>query len=256
MKNFRLILSVDEVYARHLPLVIRAYRKFFDCYVSVIAVSDNLVHVDGVDTLLNISPFESVPVAHACKMAFLWLSTMYEDEVVLINGADQVPLSAWYINALLDVQKISNKIVVSGKEMYDRDAANKGKFPTGYLLGRSDDLAQMINPKHRDFLTFWRVWCAAPKMFDDKENPLTSKEFSDESLVRKMIKVQSYIGKFDASMLQHVNRSWGMQQRIDRSNMQIDLAKLQRGEYVEAHLPRPDELLKVHHDILWDYING
>lgn len=258
MADFRLILASDDGYhLSFLPLVSAAYRKFFNCSISLIVVGcDYTANYNNrcqeyVDDLIVVSPSPMINEVNNAKMARLWLASQYDNtELLMLNDLDCCPLQSGYYTRKLS-RYISGHVMTIGSDVYNDNEHERGKFPIGFLTAQGDVFAEVINPDGYNFCRFVDKWRGSREI-DDKEDPELGKcAFSDESLIRLML---TKWNRPDLIIREAREYTPGVD-TIDRScwhNHNID--KLYRGEYVESHFFKPPERYKAELKLLYDYI--
>lgn len=240
MKEFRTVIVCDDkFYIKYLKAVYQAYQKFFpECRLHIVMIQWDGDKDYGVPIWRKYKKDERHHIIALCKMAKLHSLCEFGNDLVLINDMDRIPLNSRYIRSLLQYH-INGSILTAGKEYYDCDKNERGKIPMAYSCGNSNIWKEVINPDGFSYQDFVKS-LEGVYVFDHKEDCLGSQEkFSDESLFRALMHMRS----FDKKKIIPVRRSFMIfQDTADRANWYLDKEKLYNGEYVEAHLPRPDAI--------------
>jgi len=244
MKINRFIISTNENenYIHCWPIVSQITKKLFNC-PSTLAFITNRNNDDSLvkkfkqfgDVVL-FTPIEGIPTGNQAKVARMYLATKYQDEICVINDVDIMPLQSNFLtNKVLPIE--NNKIVAIGANAY-RNTKDDGKFPMIYTTALGKTFEEVINPKkmsYKDLLLSWKH----TKQIDGKEIISNSPDkFSDESLLRSLI--SDWKERDDRVV--YLNRNFDgykAVERIDRINWSVDINKLKKWWYIDAHLPRP-----------------
>jgi len=178
-------------------------------------------------------------------------ATKHGDAICMVNDIDLVPLQREYV-----VERLSHfdpdKLLGIGTLNH---IGLKDKFTMGYTTAVSSVWNRIVNPNnlgYEDLVNSWRniqhfdLQEAVNNLPADGVNP---RGFSDESLLR-------YLRSREPSILNQIERGFvPLQDGVDRaawSNLDID--RLNRGGYVEAHLLRPLTKYIKEINVIADYI--
>lgn len=239
--SFRVILSSnrDSNYLPYWPEVARAWRGLFRCTPTLAFVDESdagIAELGRHGVVVHLRPYPDVPVGNQAKVARLFLAGCFRSEVCMINDVDLLPLQDTYFMDMLE-RRIPGDLMCVGPEVYV--GREQGKFPIAYMTGESHLFTKLANPNFSDFSCFIRG-LIGHHLIDDKEditNPLPPGHadcFSDESLVRALL-----VGKGMSVFTPARGFDPYSERAIDRQHWQWSDADLQRGRYVEAHLPHP-----------------
>jgi hypothetical protein len=257
--SLRIILSSDDsYYINFLPLVSQAWSKFFDISISCIVVSekskDYFSRFDKYADLTIVKPVNGIPKSSQGMTARLWLASLYSEDLCIINDLDLIPLQSEYVNDLISKKPI-NSLLAVGAEDHFKNSEDKGKFPMGYCMGEGNIFHEIVNPLNLSYED-WIKSFIGMRIFDSKED--VSKEppeYSDESLIRALI------NKSNVNVC-HVPLGYKMYvDTIDRYKWNINIDRLYRKDYIDAHMLRPfhnyiSELMPLIEYIDTDYFNS
>jgi hypothetical protein len=253
MHKLKLILSSDDsYYINFLPLVSQAWSKFFDISISCIIISDKpKIYFREFEKYANLyieKPVEGIPKSSQGMTARLWLASLYSAHLCIINDLDLIPLQSDYLNDLIK-NKPEYCLLAIGAEDHFKNIEDKGKFPMGYCMGEGRIFSKIVNPKDLSYEDWIKSFIGL-KVFDSKEDiSKEPPEYSDESLIRALISKSSV-------NVCHVPLGYKMYvDTIDRYKWNINIDRLYRNDYIDAHMLRPfhnyiSELMP-----LIDYIN-
>lgn len=257
--NFRVILSsnFDERYIQFWPFVAKAWKRWFNCHVTLgLLINDkDIVDYEYLRQFGEVKCFRedpTLPSANQAKVIRFLTAMEYPNEVCMMNDIDMLPLTDRYYTNILRQFKEEHLLLV-GCDTYN-GTPDEGKCPFGYMTATGATYREVINPgalENSDLLNSW----IGLRIFDDKEdislkihneNP---KCFSDESLIRALIK------KHNFKRVQYFPRGFVVGvDSIDRGNWKIDYMKLRQNEYIESHMLRPYSKYKRELDILFKHL--
>lgn len=238
----RVVISANE-YANFIefwPLVTAAWKKWFQVPVTLAFVTkrdktDPLVEdLTRYGEVVLFNEIDGIPTTNQTKVARHFLATQYSSEVCLINDIDLIPLQRNYLTEKLRQRK-PGELLTLGFDWY-QNTPHHGKFPIAYLTAEGTTFRECFNPQNLNFEELLDSWKGL-QVFDHKEaidnDPAI---FSDESLLRLLVDRWT-----DKHRVRHVARGfWPYTQRaLDRADWYIDIDKLKKGVYVEAHMLRP-----------------
>lgn len=259
----RVILSSNDHpdYLPYWPYVAKAYKKFFNAKATLALVGNYRLDCDLVKRLrehgdvIPIDLEKKIPIHNQAKLARHYVSTLYQREVCVINDIDLLPLCSHYLTNLLK-QRPKNHLMCIGADVY-KNTDHEGKFPIGYLTAESYILKELFNPKTLNYYDWIRSFVGT-KVFDNKECPMNAKPvsdwncFSDESLIRVLISRWSK----KETHVKYLPRGFEVRiESLDRSTWTIEEGVLNKGGYIEAHLPRPYHAYKDDIETLSRYID-
>lgn len=234
----KIFLSCDDKFYDFAIPVILAWRKFFPTIqISLTLVSDfpeklNKLNHFGVE-LHYLQKIPQLPIQNLAKIARLYSITQETDHALsMVEDIDTAPLQSQFLERVFN-EIDSDKLLAVGHEVY-RDMC-PGKFPMSNFAGPSYLFKKLLNPKGLDWVSWVNELCKLP-IEDGKEIPSNRPDdFSDESLVRRLINIRGFgdkIKKIERNV--DIHRSW-----IDRSWWGIDCAKLHSNGYVLVNFLRP-----------------
>ncbi len=237
----KIIVSSDESYfIEYLPIVCKAWEKFYNITVTLAFVSNRVEEDPFVQKLREycdvvIFPIiEGIPVPNQAKMARHFLASLMGDEVCMIEDIDTIPLQTNFIDKIVSQRK-TGKLLLVGQEVYE-GSEHSGKIPISNMMGEGYLFQRIINPFQQQYEDLIKSWIDI-KYCDHKEaiNSAADK-FSDESLIRALISINDVHGRNIQKINRDVNpkNDW-----IDRSWWSIDKNKLNSGGYVICNFLRP-----------------
>lgn len=258
----RVILSSNEdpKYLQFWPIVSMAWKRLFGVPSTLALISNRerddpfILSLGNFGHVIVIPEINQIPTPNLAKVARHFAASLYEEEVCMINDIDLLPLQDGYVERIMRFRPPGFLLCV-GADAYER-TLDAGKFPAGYMAAEGRVFHEFINPCELDFENLVQSWVGL-RIFDHKEDIASAVHhenpecFSDESLVRALI------SRWPNARLAKINRGLNVgTDTIDRSAWRIDMEKLKRGEYVEAHLFRPYEEYREQIDPLLEYLFG
>ncbi len=250
----RVILSANE-HGNHIefcPVVCQAYRRLFGAKVSVAFVTHRETDSPMVRELARYAEVvlfretPGIPSQNLTKVARYLAAMRYPDEVCLINDIDLLPLQTDYVYGLL-AHRRPGELLAVGAEVY-APTLDKGKFPIGNMAAEGVTFREVFNPNGLTDAALLETWKGL-RVFDLKEAvDADPAMFSDESLVRVLVSRWKHQHR-----IRHAPRGFYPYEdgAVDRAHWEIDLEKLKRGGYKEAHLMRP---MRKYWDKIWPLI--
>lgn len=253
----QIILSSNEdfTYLEFWKPVSWAYKKMFpDCTVHLAFLTNkdedhSLVkelRKWGKVTLFkpdpNISEF-----AQAKMIRFILASQ--QGEVCYIDDIDLFPLRKDFITDKLNLRAEGALLCVGG-EVYD----NNGCYPVSQMTAEGYVWKKFINPNNATYNELMKEW-GGIVLYDRRENINIKLDFSkddyfsDERLLRRLIE-KNPVPKLE---LERGYKDF-METTIDRYKWYVDLGKLNKHGYVNAHCVRPYGLYAEEFVPLLDYI--
>jgi len=240
----KVIVSTDDSHFKDFwPLVCIGWKKFFPEVKIVCGFVTNRMEDDtlikdmrqyGEVHIFPIVP--NIPTASQGKMTRLILASKFDDEICLIDDIDSVPLQKSYLTNIFTTN-IMNKIkegnlVVFGANVY-KNTSEDGKFPMGYITGKSSTFKKLINSTSKTLEDLYNLWSV--NKIDNKESVLNTpiENFSDESLLRLLLKEIPI-------QLTHIDRTYEVKNYwIDRSWWNINSDRLYNLDYIMCNFLRP-----------------
>lgn len=234
----RVLLSTDEseTYLNFFPIVAKAWKKFFDVPVSLAFVTNRaeddpvVVKMRKYGDVHLFKPVDNIPVGNQAKVARFYIAKYYKNEICMVNDIDTAPLSTPYFHRVLSYRK-PNTVLAVGAELY-KNSPDDGKFPMGEITAEGWLFGKIVNPLDLCFkdyvLSFKDI-----RVYDHKEAINTRGEFSDESLMRVLLK-RNNIPVTHTPRDVDISNFW-----IDRSWWKLDKDKLFNGKYVLVNFLRP-----------------
>ena len=241
----RIIVSSDDSHFKNFwPIVTKAWEKFFPNKKVCLAFVTNREEEDPI--ILNLKKWgevylfpiqENIPTANQAKMYRHILASQFDNDVCMIEDIDTIPLQSNFIERILSHRK-KNELLRVGSEVY-KGTKDEGKFPTSNLTAESYIFKKIVNPKNLNYEELFKSWIDI-NVFDKKESVNNffgqNSEFSDESLMRVLIRIFSPSGENIREIERNIDikNNW-----IDRSWWKIDENKLKNNEYVICNFLRP-----------------
>lgn len=235
------VLSCDDTtgFLNYAPLVIKAWKKLFDCSVilGLLNTKDNfeILSKCNADLIVEYPLQKEFPIQSQAKLFKSYLASTIDDKkVFLLNDIDMLPLATYYLEDKLSSRKKDELCFVSCDEFYD-EPEMKNKYPIANTTGKGHSFKELHHvADFTSFSSFLKSFIGF-RMFDDIEDP-TKEDFSHESLVRallfgvpnnlKVLKVKGDIFPFSDKI-------------IDRASWVYDERKLYEGYYYASHMLRP-----------------
>jgi hypothetical protein len=244
----RVIVSCDDSHFKEFwPIVSKAWGKYFpDAKVSLAFVTDRNENDELVQKMrkygdVHLFPVvEGIPTANLSKMARHILAGNFGEEICMLEDIDTIPLQTNFVIDRLS-QREKGKILFIGKEVYNGQGTDEGKFPISNITGESFLFKKIVNPDNLTHVDLFKSWCNI-RVFDHKESINNTPDlsglngFSDESLWRVLL--NRY--KISENDFCFINRGVDIQKYwIDRSWWRIDHNMLKNDEYVICNFLRP-----------------
>jgi len=244
----RVIVSCDDSHFKDFwPIVSKAWAKYFpEAKVSLAFVTNRKEDDDLVIKMreygdVHLFPVvDNIPTPNLAKMSRHILAGNFGDEVCMIEDIDTIPLQRNFILDRLSKRE-KGKMLFIGKEVYNGNGTDEGKFPISNITGESHFFKKIVNPDNLEYTDLFKSWCGV-RVYDHKEainnEPDLSGRFgfSDESLWRVLLK------RYDMSEKDYIfiDRAVDVQKYwIDRSWWNIDQNMLVNDEYVCCNFLRP-----------------
>lgn len=189
-------------------------------------------------SIITLRAIPGINSGNQAKLARLFIAGKhFKDKLCVINDMDLLPLRHEWLQDKIEKNFVKDKIMCIGSECYTH-TADKGKFPMGNLTAYGSTIQEIMNPNDLDWEGYIRRFVGM-KDIDHKED--VSKqwyEFSDESVLRAMLKRWNHPEREIRVPLGH---SYDTRDKsVCRSAMhKFDVVKLSNHEYVEYHCPHP-----------------
>lgn len=195
-------------------------------------------------------PVPGIPTAWSATWSLFYYTQFFPDDVCLIMGIDQIPLSTMFIKD--KIEKLDeNSYVMYIADAYDgpgdiwkQTPHNReiGRFPTAYHAAKGKLFKEIYNFEST-FAEEINKLNSIDSLPYSTSSSLPVKWGIDESYAS--LKLREYYQKTPNNKIVSLNLiSELSKKRIDRSNLNGVFSddtkkKLQEGYYVEAHMPRP-----------------
>ena len=244
-----IIVSSDEHFKGFFPIVRQAWRKFFPeinvyaAFVTTRTEDDEFVIElkNSYDKVQLFEPIDGIPNKNVAKMSRFLMASSLGDEISSIEDVDTIPLQREYFEKKISLRK-KNKILAVGQEVYGEGAYPR--FPVSTITSEGVNFKKIFNPEdlnYSDLFSFWKR--IHPK--------ITAFNFSDEELISDLIT------RLEVDNVQHISRDVDPKKDwIDRSWWNINVEKLNNGDYVTCNFHRPFESHVDSFGPIINYING
>jgi hypothetical protein len=221
---FNVIHSCDDGhFFDFAPLVRHAWGRFFpEATVIIGVVGRDCVAIDGI------------PIPNQAKMLRNWVASMTPG-INMISDMDLIPLQRGWLEGKLN-EYCQGCLMGIGREVLF-NTVDRGKWPSGYTTADRDTWRDFLNPS----IASWPGWLNTMRGLyvagDGMEDPCAPPPmYSDESMLRA--RWLRWSGNKDRS--QWLPREWEpVKDSLDRMDWTFDVKKLNAGQYIEAHMPRP-----------------
>ncbi len=257
MAKYRIITTTNEssTYLNFWPSVAQMWEKHLDCEVTLGFITsrkeeDALVkEMQRHGNVVLFTPIQGIHTGNQAKVSRLYLSTIYPNELCIIVDIDMYLLNGEFFKEEWLKHVHEHKLLAIGGNAY-YNSREEGKFPMCYTMGYSSVFQQLINPMKLAYNELINSWKGL-RVIDQKEAVDNKPErFSDESLLRALIKKTGF------TKIIHLDREdfVGMSatRRLDRVNWKIDKHRLITGDYIDCAPTRPanyEQLTEV-----WKYL--
>jgi len=225
----RVIVSSDEdrLFLDFWPLIAASWQKFG--YQPTLAlVSNNRTQLQLNSNFGDVHVFnraDDISDGFLAKTLRIYLPTLYPDDMCLISDIDMLPLSREYFSESI-VSFKNNQCILYSADAYPIKQNNFGRFPMCYIAAKGSVFSEILGDLNfSEFLTLMKDWY--------KIDP-TSDEVHYSKLITSWEKYKSHVVKLSRGGWRPYANG-----RLDRGDWQINYQKLTRGEYIDAHLPRP-----------------
>lgn len=235
----RIVTSTNEsrVYLEFWKIQLLAHKVFFpNKKLTVAFYTDRTENDELVQEMINsglevriyniVSGYSEANVA---KILRYICASEYTNEVCVTVDIDTIPLQSKYLNDVTSKREV-NKLLAIGAEVLI-GTVDEGKFPAHHMCAEGHIFKKLYNSNDKS-LEDLLLDLKGTKVFDNKED-ICGHVFSDESLNRALIKLNNV-------PVQHTERKINIRTEwVDRSWWNLNVDKLNNGEYVEANLLRP-----------------
>lgn len=259
----RVIVSCDDSQFKEFwPIVCKAWEKYFPhakislAFVTNRDENDELVKKMKNHGDVHLFPVvDGIPTANLAKMARHILAGNFGDEICMIEDIDTIPLQTQFVIDKVSQRQVG-KLLFVGREVYNGNGTDEGKFPISNITGESSLFRKIVNPNNLPYVDLFKSWCDV-RVFDHKESinnipDLTGLNgFSDESLWRVLLH-EYKLGQDEFCFIDRgvdVRKYW-----IDRSWWKIDENMLVNDEYVCCNFLRPFSQNYTHIEPIVKYI--
>lgn len=253
MKINRVLIGADDnpLYLPFLPIVSLAWQKLLGIKPTLAYVPSDGKIKDWMkeycqDIVVYDIPKEIKRGSAATFCARLLIRAIWKEDICMVSDLDMIPLQKdIFLNLPKNFTK-DNFLSIGYDAFKNGDGSptdpavknsNFRKFPSCYTIATSNVWKEIINPRdlaENELLNSWHDH----RDFDAQESPVKSHYFCDESLMRAL--VQKWNPSRDRVIGVDRGANLGvMDGRIDRANWQVDKKKLEAGNFVDAHCPRP-----------------
>ena len=251
MKIDKVIVSSndDPLYLEFWPYVAKAWRKLLGDDVEVVLgyLSDKPIdELSEHGTIMRFDRREDIIDKNMSKLIRSLVVMRSSDSYCLYADVDMLPLNGKYFSTNSELVTEDNIVLYSADQSGFPD-----KFPICYMLSKGHVISEIINPDGLSEADLLDKWGSTKEYIMDKPN------FSDETFYKQFFKEWGVAGR-NKDRAVKLARGWTnnmAHHRADRFRWDIDIAKLQQGGYIDAHLPRP---LHDHFDSikpLFDYLD-
>jgi hypothetical protein len=220
----------DPRYSRLWPAVAEAWERLGQRAILSMVTNRVAPKVwSAVDSIVIFDSIPGMPDANLAKVSRFMLAMREPEKTFLLSDVDMIPLSGMRVFLGMDSPCRPNEVLAYGGDAYNQDS----RYPICYLVGTGAAFQSILNPGKMNE----RAWLESLRghKLDEKDDPWQS-PFSDESLFRWAIKMRRCEEK-----VRILSRGWvnGLaSNRIDRAAWHIDVAKLNAGGYIDAHMVR------------------
>ena len=235
MKIDKIIVSSndDPLYLEFWPYVAKAWRKLLGDGPEIILGYLSEKPIEGLEehgTVMRFNRRTDIIDKNMSKLIRSLVVKRNPDAYCLYSDIDMLPLNADYFI------KNSEFVTENNIVLYSADQSGlPDKFPICYMLSKGNVMDEIINPEGLTEEALLDKWGSIREYIMDKPN------FSDETFYSKFFGEWGVEGK-NKDRTVKLARGWTnnmAHNRLDRFRWHMDINKLQRGEYIDAHLPRP-----------------
>lgn len=229
LKLDRAIIACDAnpKYLEFWPIVARAWSKIIGIRPTLILVADDSVQVDEtLGDVYRFRPTPHIPTWFQAQNLRLLFPVKFPNEICIISDMDMLPLArAFFVDTIVHIP--ANGVAIYCNGAYDKTTP---KFPMCYIAAKGSVFGEIFKvATDQDIKDKLQEWFDFEPGWDTDELALYSYLIKWPYFAERCFKL-GFGG--DSSKC------------LDRSNWHYDQAKLLRGEYYQAHLPRPYSLHK------------
>jgi len=229
----KIIIGLDsnETYWGILPLTYRAWKKFFPDATFILAFvgGRKALRIKVAQYCDQFSPYDlvkGIPSCNLAKLARFYEAAKYNYATCMINDVDLIPLQKEYYYNKLQERKLKELLCI-GTDVY-KGTPHEDKFPLGYLTGEGVLFRDILKINERDWNAFAKSFIGHKKIDEKEDISKPFKKFSDESLIRALLK--TYHGK-----IRNSNRNFTPGKRSIARHASLNLQHLLEGKHIEAH---------------------
>lgn len=233
----RVIISSDESrFLEYLPIVSKAWKKYFPEVKLTFAYLSNdkgTYLKKFVDDVLIFEPVDGVPTSNQAKMIRHLAASKYNDEVVMIEDIDTIPLQKnWFLEKTSKREK--GTLLRVGSEVLE-DGIFSDKIPISTMTAEGYVWKEFINPLDLSYEELALSWMNPDGRTKDNKQSLGNHPdlFSDESLIQVLLS-NSNVKQTKIRRDVDIKNFW-----IDRSWWRIDQDKLFNDQYICCNFLRP-----------------
>jgi len=235
MKIDKIIVSSNDnpLYLEFWPYVAKAWRKLLGDGPEIILGYLSDKPIDGLEeygTVMRFDRRDDIIDKNMSKIIRTLVVKRNPDAYCLYSDIDMLPLNGDYF--IKNSEFVTDNNIV----LYSADQSGlPNKFPICYMLSKGKVIDEIFNPEGLGEEDLLKKWGGAKEYIMDKPS------FSDETFYSKLFLDWGVSGKNKGRAVK-LSRGWTnnmAHNRLDRFRWNLDVSKLERGEYIDAHLPRP-----------------
>ena len=263
MKIDRVIFCLNDspTYTGFWNSFSRVWKQKYDIHPTVMFVGtedalkrSNLSQQWG--DIIRLDPVEECIVDPKQDWSVTWAmffgASLFENEVCVTMGIDQIPLSNAFFDFLLKAEELDNdKYVVALSGAYQQ--YNMSHYPSAWHIAKGSVFKKILQIDSDWEKEVKKVFASRNKYATLPENFWALDECYSSDMI------QQYAAKQENNEIRLMPRfyqDYWNPRRVDRNKrMQYDINLLQAGEYTELHAPRPfdankEYILKLIEDLL------
>lgn len=235
MKIDKVILSSDlnEDYLGFWNIVSKAWKELIDIEPVLYVISDKEIEElsEEYGKVYYHSPVEGVETKNQAQIIRHFATTNFPNDVCIISDIDMMPLNKKYYNKL--VENVSDeKLVVYSADAYPPGTPSFPSYPMCYVCAKGSTFESIIGANINNFSTEVHKWMEAGHGWWTDERYFYTK-WSDWDKKNGEENTVLYGRGFNHGPPITIHR-------IDRSeHPYYDHEKLQNGNYIDYHMPRP-----------------
>ena len=268
MKIDRVIFCLNDnpIYTGFWNPFSRVWKQKYDIHPTVIFVGtpeslerNNLSEEWG--DIIRLDPVEECIVDPTQDWSTTWAlfygASLFEDEVCLTMGIDQLTLSNGFFDFLLNTEEIDNdKYVIAHSGAYRQ--YNMSHYPSAWHIAKGGLFKKVLKIDSDWRREINRVFAARGNYATLPENFWALDELHSSAMIDQYLNDRNAEAENNTDILFFPNlfqQHWNPK-RLDRGRtLEYNVKDLQAGEYTELHSPRPFEdnekyLLKLIEDLL------